>query len=361
MKHWRYVAFFLICYSVGLIIGLGLFSKIQAAAEPFLWGVNMSAFGLNDLDDPYQPANVDKQLALLKELGVNSVRLNLEVDKNSWPARPRDETNDDVINRLTKAGLKILLIVEDPWPGDSLFKLDKQLMSPQSIRQAGWAWGYKTASRYPGKIYAYQLANEVSGMIVKDNHSGRLISDYDEGKYQLLKEWLIGLSKGIRDGDPHAKRVITAHWVATAIIDQLIADQVPFEVIGWNWFSDMGEDPIHKTLADGTILDVVGHFASRGKQFWFTELNRSHGSAGSSGELAQSSYLKKAVSNIKRSSAVSGIFVYTLVDDPVGELAQDRNWGLVKVVKGPSGRLTIGEPKLAFESFSEIIKIDNQF
>lgn len=359
MKHWRYLAFFLICYSTGLIIGLGFFSKTQPAAEPFVWGVNMGAFALNDLNDPYQPANVDKQIALLKELGVNAVRLNIEVDKQSLPPRPRDETNDDVIARLTKAGLKILLIVEDPFPGDSLFKLGKQFNdNAESIRQAGWAWGYKIAARYQGKIYAYQLANEVSGMTLKERHSGRLFSDYDKEKYQLLKEWLIGLAKGIQDGDAQAKRVITAHWVATAIIDQLIADQVPFEVIGWNWFSDMGEDPIHKTLADGTILDVVGHFASLGKQFWFTELNRSHGSQGPNGELGQSSYLKKAVSHIKQSSAVSGIFVYTLVDDPAARLTQDQSWGLVKVSKGLDGQYTISGRKLAFPAYQDLITID---
>lgn len=346
MKFLKPLAFFLTIYGLGLLVGWGFLKLAQPAqGRTFIWGVNMGAFGLNNLADPYQPDNVDRQIELLKQLGVKAVRLNLEIDKNLPSPSPRDQVNDDVINRLYQAGLKILLIVEDPF--QDFFRFANQ--------QNGWAWGYRIASRYQGKVYAYQLANEVSGMVIKPNHSGRTMTDYDRQKYQSLKNWLTGLATGIGDADPGVRRVVTAHWVATAIIDQLITDGVPFEVVGWNWFSDMGNDPLNKTFEDGTIINLPEHFGSTGKEFWFTELNRSHGSVGNSGESQQADYLKLAIDNIKQSARVGGIFVYTLADEPLAPKIDDRHWGLVTVNQNTAGRLVFGDLKLAFIKYQAII------
>lgn len=356
MRYLRYIVFFLVIYGLGLLGGYLYLKNRHKTIEPsFIYGVNMGAFGLNNIDDLYQPGNVDIQINLAKELGVQAVRVNLEVDKLAASPAPRDTVNDDLINRLSNAGLKILLVVEDPFQANKLFELGN--------RDNGWAWGYKIATRYKGKIYGYQLANEVSGMVIKENHAGRSMSDFDAQKYAVLKEWLTGLSQGIRDADPTAKRVVTAHWVATAIIDQLIADSVPFEVISWNWFSDMGDDPIHKTFDDGsprgeagTILDIPGHFAGKAKEFWFSELNRDHGSAGARGEFEQADYLAKAIKNIRQSQLVSAIFVYTLLDDPVAVNEANRHWGLVNVVSGANNKFAAGSKKAGFGTYQDIIK-----
>jgi hypothetical protein len=318
----------------------------KPAPKIYLQGVSMGAFGLNDIDDAYQPENVGRQIALFKELGANIARVNLEINYFLSNPEPRHNVNDDLITQLTNAGIKTLLIIEDPF---------KEKFFDQANQQNGWAWGYKIANRYKGKIFAYQLANEVSGMTIKKNHTGRVITDYDPEKYRVLKEWLIGLSKGIRDADPKARRVITAHWLGTAVIDQLINDGIEFEVIGWNWFSDMGNDPTYKILDDGSIINIPGHFAGQNKEFWFTELNRDHGSVGN-GEIEQANYLETVINNIEKSPFVLGLFVYTLLDDPVAPEATNQSWGLVTVVKNQAGKFQPGKPKLAFEAYQKIIR-----
>lgn len=117
----------------------------------------------------------------------------------------------------------------------------------------------------------------------------------------------------------------------------------------------MGDDPTNKTFEDGTIINLPAHFAGTSKTFWFTELNRSHGSAGASGATEQAQYLQTTIENIRRSPFVSGIFVYTLLDDPVASSPQDRHWGLINVGQQASHYVPL-QPKPAHNAYQESVR-----
>lgn len=318
--------------------------KITSENKGFVFGIHTNAFVANTIGDPYQPDNVDKALKLAKQLGVQYLRINFE-------GQGLYQASDDLIDRVLKADLKPVLIVESSLPAAEFFA--------QESYQRGFQLGQEVASHYRSQVRYFQLANEVSGMTIKPLHTGEKIQDYDPQKYLVLKNWIKGLSDGIKEGNSKAKRVVSSNWIATAVIDELIKDGVEFEIIGWNWFSDMGEDPTYKVLDDGTVLDIPGHFAKTGKQFWFVELNRAAGSY-KNAEIDQAQFLRRFWNNIKKSKDVDGLFGYTLVDFAPHLPDEQRLWGFasVKRVAGTK-RFTIGGPKPVFYEYQEIIKNPN--
>lgn len=236
----------------GVVLTLGYFySTGQLGKKEFVFGIHTNAFVANTIGDPYQPDNVDRALKLAKKLGVSHLRINYEPYG--------DEINDDFINRVAKTGIEPVLIVESPWPLHQIFEKENY--------QSGYNLGKRVASRYQNKIKYFQVANEVSGIAIKPRHPGNKFSDYDLAKYQIMRDWLKGLADGIRAGNPQAQRIVSSNWIATAVIDEIIKDGVEFEIIGWDWFSEMGENPTGKILDDGTVLDIPGHFANSGKNF----------------------------------------------------------------------------------------------
>lgn len=347
----RLVFVLILTFAVVAGIAAGYISLIVSAdsrSTPFVFGIHTNAYVANTIGDPYQPDNVQKAIDLAKQLGVTHLRINLEATGNPtvFP------TNDDLIDRVVTADLLPVLIIESPFPIDQFFG--------QETYDTGFKLGVLIASRYKGKVTYFQLANEISGMTIKPNHPGTKINDYDTHKIAVLEQWLKGLADGIKKGNPKAKRIISSNWIATAIIDHFIAQKVPFEIIGWNWFSDMGDDPTYKILDDGTILDIPGHFDKTGKKFWFVELNHASGSA-TNQELAQAQYLQTFWDNIKKSPNVHGIFGYTLADFAPYQPENNRYWGFVTLepAKIP-GRFTLGPTKPIFETYQKIIQSVSQ-
>lgn len=295
--------------AAGLKLGwFDAYLPTQAVAEPdFLWGVYANQYSLSDPDDGgARPEVYAAMLDAIRDLGMTHIRTNyLFVDPADYgevlPPDFEETLNDTWINAALKHGIQPILI------------LDKGV----DTYQASYDIGYKIASRYKGKIKYYQMVNEVNGAAIKPGFPGRTMDDYEPAKYQAVKRRLAGLGDGIRAADPNAQRVITANWLGTAIIDQLIADGVEFEVLGWNWFSDMGPDLTHKVLDDGMVLDIPGHFAYAGKKFWLTEVNRHGGSfegTAKGGEAAQATWLADMAKTVATDGRISGFFAYTFTD-----------------------------------------------
>lgn len=346
MKQSILILVFIVALIGGVVTGyLTLNNKVSADAKnpDFVFGIHMNAYPANTIGDPYQPKNVQKALDLAKSLGVSHLRINLEY----YGSEPYNQVNDDLIAKVVKAGFEPVLIVESP--------LDMVQFFQKETYESGYNLGRKVGARYGSSITYYQIANEVSGMTIKPNHPGDKFSDYDPKKYEIVKNWLDGLSEGLKHSDSNAQRVISSHWLGIGVMDKLIEDKIDFEIIGWNWFSDMGKDPTNKVLDNGTVLNIPAHFATSGKKFWFTELNRSTGSYKNQ-EYAQAQFINDFWQNIKKSPYIHGLFAFTLVDIPPHVSANDQYWGFstIKAVPGTT-RYTLADPKLAFQSYQQII------
>lgn len=259
---------------------------------PKHYGVNIKIYGMNKPYAPYNRANLIAQLDYAKELGAVDVRSNAE--------ESLDDT-DEFVNLAIERGLKPMLIIEPELP--NFFN--------QATYTQGYNYANKIAKRYQGKVLHYQLGNEASGVAIKPTFPGNKKTDYDDTKYAVLKEWFKGMSQGVRDADPLAYRMISANWLGTGIMDRLVEDKVEFDLIGWNWYSDMGEDLIKEV--DGAEFSIPEYLKKYPKEFWVVELNRQGGTLDGN-EQAQADYLKTFINNAVSHNNLGGVFVFPLAD-----------------------------------------------
>ncbi|QQG49780.1 MAG: hypothetical protein HZB70_03220 [Candidatus Berkelbacteria bacterium] len=300
---------------------------------PWHWGALVKPFGIGAPNAPYDKSTLVYQLDLLKELGATDSRANVEFVP---------EVDDDFVNLSLERHLRPTLIIEptleDFW-GQATYAIAVEV-------------GKGVAGRYKGRVPYYQLANEASGVAIKKGLSGQAKTDYDEKKYGIFKEWLRGLSDGVAQGDPAAKRIISANWLGTGVIDRLIEDKVNFEIIGWNWYSDMGEDLVVKQ--GGTTFNIPEYLSRYNKEFWVVELNRREGALDGN-TAAQASYIQAVGTNLKAQPKVSGLFIFTLVDQ-CDSLDKDYGrMGLVSLKRNPDKTCTVDAKRPSFDVFAKLI------
>lgn len=279
---------------------------------------------------------LDQELAFAKELGVNHLRANLEKE---------EDLNDYIVKKVAEEGFLLTLILDPEFKADFYKTANYQL---------GFKLGKEVATRFKGKVPFYQLANEATGVTIKKGFPGYKKSDYDPQKYKVFKDWVKGLSDGVKAGDPEAKRIISANWQGTAVMEMLVEDEVEFEIIGWNWFSDMGD--IFNTEFEGKSHNLPQEVTQKlKKDFWIVENNNQGGSFGKK-EKEQARYISDFVKEIRKSPYVKGYFVFTLTDIAESINEAEGNLGLVKVKENSDGTWKFGQKKPAFGTYQKAIK-----
>lgn len=308
----------------------------------FRWGVGIRPYALNR----YSEELMAEQLDLARELGTHWVRLSW----HGWHGEGAFAWHDKVIDMARARGLHVVLILEE------INAPTNELNAPENARKKV----KEIVAHYKGRVDYFQLLNEVSGAALKGSEfpGTNFERDYDLAIYQELRDWLKGAAQGAKEGNPHAKTLLTGQWTHTAMFERLIKDGAPFDILGWNWFSDMGEDlngpviskSLHQTI---TLLDKLKGF---GKELWITELNFRPGESGMD-EAKQAAYLKRTVERINGYQTFKALFVFELLDQsevlPKG--GKPEYYGIVKFDKDSQGNWIIGGKKLAFEAYKRVI------
>jgi len=149
------------------------------------------------------------------------------------------------------------------------------------------------------------------------------------------------LLDGVRAGDPNAQTIVNFTWLHYGFIQRLVNDGVDFDIIGADWYSNMGDI----TSVRGT-LDLPAYIKTQfGKPLWITEGNRWEGSTGGN-EAAQAAYISQDVSAMCNNPNISAYVVYELLDEPGVSPAFEANMGLVY---NPTS------PKPAFDAYKQVI------
>ncbi len=305
--------------------------------EPFMWGVTMRPTGLGNYNDSIW----SKQLKVASNLGAEWVRF-------GWSYDASDEFgfHDQIINLIEQWELKPYLVIE---PSGKF----ENVKDPYSD---GYENAKKIASHYKGKIKYYQIMNEAGSNALKGpEYSGEDETDYDATKYERTKEWIRGASEGVKEADPNAYRVITNQWLQTAFLEKLKQDNIEYEIIGWDWFSDMGFMG-DKKLSDGTYL--IEKLKSFEKPVILAEVNqRPDGDEGQDGqnEEEQAVFIKK-MADWSVEQGLKGFIVLELLDIPNSGKGYTDYYGIVGVEKSSGGSMVPGEPRQAYSIFQEIIQ-----
>jgi|GEM_PF-797172 len=297
----------------------------------FQWGATMrpSAYG-------YSADNWAEQIGRAKEMGLGWARLN-------WDYGGGFARNDAYINQVLASGMNVVLVIEDnPATGGDMYG-------------SGLDDGKSIAGHYAGKISYYQLANEGGAQSIRSGGlEGSRTSDYDEGAYQSIKEYIRGLSDGINSVDPGATKIVTISWLHTGFLDRLKADGVDFDMIGIDWYDWMGSFS-RKTIHTGaTLYDKLRSF---GKPLTFMEINVCPTSEDGSSvktvidEAHQTDYLTNYASWARGQSAyIKGFYILELVDNVNNNNANKEYYGLIRAEMGK-----LGEPRQAFYALKDLI------
>ncbi len=321
-----------------LVIYLATACALAAASdEHFILGVN----GHPHQQEGYRAVPLDRQMDLLRELGVRWYR-------TDWGSGYDFSQHDALVAAAEAKGIRLLPIL---FPDVSAAKDDIR-----EIRRMAFDYGKHVASRYRGRITHYELSNELDCRAMTKwpnggDRDGASRSDYDFHQYTAICEMLRGLSEGIREGDPAASRIVDcAGWLHFGFVDRLVDDAVPFEIVAWHWYSEMGDITTPKQSYSGN-WDVLQKLKSWGKEVWITEGNRRNGDMDDAGQ-AQADYLTDQITKLRKSGIVKAYFVYELLDEPYFE-GGESHYGLVKLGKR-DGNWTVGERKPAFQAIKRL-------
>jgi len=316
---------------------LAKFSKTLANfPEPFMWGVTMGPSDLNR----YSSSVWQKQISTATDLGVDWIRLKFD-SENEDPFK----RNDEEIKYLTKANLRVVLIIEQDASKNNA-NIDHY--------KDGYDDGFKIASHYKGKVKFYQMINEGGGGTIRQpTMSGQTEDQFDEEKYKIVTAYLRGVSEGIAKADPDAWRIVNMGWTHVGYLDKIVKDKIEFDVIGIDWYGWMGSFG-EKKLENGQLL--FDKLKSYKKPLIFMEVN-----ADSKGKIVYPEKQAAFISEIgawawQNKDYVKGFFVLSLFDGVNNAREDAEYFGIVEAKKNPSGTYVPGKPRESFYAYQELIK-----
>lgn len=348
---------------VALVLGVGYWamwlytgdSPLSGVTAPnttknenrYHWGAVVRPFALDVAGQPTSwQRGIPEQLDLLKAMGGTVVRANIENNNGVM---------DMLVSEANQRGLDVLLILEVA--GDNPV-LNNDIQKDQ-LYALGKKLGQETASRFKGKVQYYQLANEVSGTAARrpedkgDTLDNRYDLKYDKNRAERLAQYTKGLADGVKAGDKNAKRMLTGHWVLVDIIPYLQDQGVNFELVGWDWYSDMGSNPSQTKIDGQPDFDMPKFFTDLGKEFWLAEVNKEAGSFKNTGDK-QADYLKEVATAAWADNDISG-FVVHMLPDMAAELEEEvGQLGIVTVEEQSDGSWDFGNPKPAYHVLQDI-------
>jgi hypothetical protein len=321
-----------------------------AVGDGFHWGVN----GHPGAQEGYRQVPIIAQLDLIVELGAKWYRC--DWSEGAFCANPA--VYDTLVDEATRRGVCLLPVI---FP-DTSCRSDRPLAE---IRAGAEKFARALVGRYRGRISHWELDNELDNwaMVHKgekcpngllwqwgDPH-GNDPNHFQEDRYQKARAELEGLHAGVKAADPTAKTIVDSCWIHYGFIERLLAkDRVPIDILGWHWYSEMG-DPAKAN----SNINLPEHLKRFGRPIWFTELNYRGGSLGNK-HAEQADYLVKLARQLRATPGVEAMFVYELLDEPYfGPDNPESHYGLVELQRGSDGQWQIGRRKPGFSALRAVI------
>jgi len=270
-------------------------------------------------DAPYVQTRASKQISLLKGMGLNWYRVNIQTRSDGSVT---SSLFDGLRQAAENGGVNLL-------PMLYLRTLDFNKSESQNYQQ-GKTLGSNFAARYGKYFSMYDLGNDLELALLLSNKTGQSTSHYDKRKTNITAAYLKGMDEGIKAKDPGAKTMIDAGWLHYGFLQMCASYGVKFDAIGYHWYSDMENAAPHSpTNIPDITVKIVSLFPT--KQLWFTECNYRYKSSisQSANEAAQSKFIMSFVAKCKRNPSVKALIFYELFDEPYKSY-QEARYGLLK-------------------------------
>jgi len=308
--------------------------------EPFLWGVTVRPHALAK----YTPKTWTAQINLVKELNVKYVRMAWQYDAKPNPIK----FADTLMKEIDAQKLSVYMIVENK----------TELAKTSNPYQDGYDSAFEIASHYKGKIKYYQLLNEAGSSALKGGqYSGEKESDYDPVKYKNIRDWLKGASDGIKKADPSAYRIITDQWTHFAFFEMIARDGVDYDIVGWDWFSDMGFMG-DKKMSDGRT--PLEHLQELNKPIILAEVNYRPTGPSDNQQVdgaKQAEFMSQMAEWAYNTKIIKGFFILELMDvTNTGTRGYVDRYGIVEANKNDKGVGEITGKRPAFDALKQIVE-----
>ena len=283
------------------------------ATSTFMLGIN-GHMG----DAPYLATSPNKQLQLVKELGMKWYRLNVQTKSDG------SASSSVLFDALRVAGANNGISI---LPMLYLRTLDLNKSESESY-QRGKTLGGNFAAKYGRYFTYYNLGNDLELPLLLSNKTGQSSSHYRQAQFKITAAYLKGMDEGIKLKDPDAKTMISAGWLHYGFLQMCQSYGVKFDVVAYNWYSDMegaaAKSPIN-------IPDITKKLTQLfpSKPIWFTEFNFRYKSGSSTNEADQSAFVTKFITKCKSNPQVKVAIIYELLNEPY-KSTQESNYGIMK-------------------------------
>jgi hypothetical protein len=317
------------------------------------WGLNGHPFSQSG----YFDVSLGEQLALVAASGAGWYRVDLSADD----FRAGTARLDELVKAAGQCGVRILpVLIASPGARGTG-------STPQEIRASAAEFARVVVARYRGRVTHWELSNELDdyALLRKGDTTrgskrwewgdpdGSRPEDYEEDRYQRARAEIVGLGEGVRAADPLAKTIVdTAGWLHYGFIERLATeDHVPFDILSWHWYSEMGD----MTRVQGS-LDLVAYLQRFGRPLWLTEVGRRAGSAGGK-ERELADFMRADLAKLAVNPGIGALFVYELLDEPYFGEAGESHYGLVTLGRAAAGNWSITGRKEAFGAFASVVRL----
>lgn len=219
--------------------------------------------------------------------------------------------NEEILQAAEKTGVELLPVLFPPAPGED---------TEEGWYAASLEYGRQCGERYRGRVRYFELNNERDCRCMTrwpggGDRDGAAMTDYDDAIYAPIRGMTRGLSEGLKQTHPDCITLIdTAGWLHFGFIDLLMRDSVPFDIVAWHWYSEMG-DPLREIESYSGRYRLLERLGQWGKSIWFTEGNRRDGALGGA-DREQADYLKQTIEALAGTGKVGAYVVYELFDEP---------------------------------------------
>jgi hypothetical protein len=268
-------------------------------------------FGVNGhplVPGTYTEVSLEKQIALLRALGLRTYRVNIN---------PSHVGKFERLSRLTvlarRNGIRILpnVILPPQQYADETSAYD-------DARRAMAAMG----KRFGSSFDIWEIGNEYDLYCVKQSTDGASPGDYDTTRYDIVRGLIEGMIAGLHDANPAARSIVettqrTPSSLDSGFLERLTSDGVAFDIVGYHYYSRDGRVPVESAGTDS--LEVLhDEFL---KPIWISEFDQAaHGNAGPNADpAAQAAALRVAMHEIAtqaRKYEVTSADIYELLDQP---------------------------------------------
>jgi len=328
----------------------GISSQNQSAIEI---GVNGHPFA----QVAYEDVGVQQQLDLVKGMGGKWYR----VDCYGNAIQPEGiSAISNLVAEAKSRGISVLPVIFPNVDINNENDLTK-------IYATAYQYSKALVGQFKNDVHVWELSNEQDGYAIINKGEvstngtvwqygvpdGDGVEQYEATRTQKAVALLAGLSDGVNAADPNARRIINASWLHYGFLKILVLNKVNFEVIGWHWYSDMGDI----TNAKGSV-NVLQNLNQFQKPIWFTESNRRNGSQGDNGESEQNSYITTTLKTYMSYASqynIEKIMFYELLDEPqLGAANPEAYYGLVRLQRGASGKWEVMSMKSAYGTLQSL-------